>query len=117
MITTGGTPRDHALNRTTSPSAPARDPVVRGVQVTPLWRKSSRSGSQSDYVKVARLAGNSGLRDSKAPDAGRLVLIAESFAALVSRVKRDELNIQGRRRSIVAPTMVGASCLSSRSIP
>ncbi|WP_347814135.1 DUF397 domain-containing protein [Actinomadura sp. 7K507] len=33
------------------------------------------------------------MRDSKAPDAGHLTLSAESFARLVTRMKRDELNL------------------------
>ncbi|MBC6460043.1 DUF397 domain-containing protein [Actinomadura sp. HBU206391] len=64
--------------------------------MTPVWRKSSHSGSsgdQSDCVEVARLSGNIGLRDSKAPDTGHLILTAESFADLIASVKRDELNI------------------------
>ncbi|RAY15693.1 DUF397 domain-containing protein [Actinomadura craniellae] len=53
------------------------------------WRKSSRSNSSGGAcVEIANLAGNIGVRDSKAPDAGHLTLSPEGFAALLDRVKR-----------------------------
>lgn len=61
------------------------------------WRKSSRSGSGADggqdCVEVAALAKVRGIRDSKAPDAGYLALSPESFAQLITRVKRGDLDI------------------------
>ncbi|KAB2371229.1 DUF397 domain-containing protein [Actinomadura montaniterrae] len=63
----------------------------------PVWRKSSRSGSGAgggqDCVEIAFLAGGRGIRDSKAPDAGHLVISPDDFAQLIYRVKRGDLNI------------------------
>ncbi|MFI0405084.1 DUF397 domain-containing protein [Actinomadura sp. 3N508] len=56
------------------------------------WRKSSYSGGTGDCVEVADLAESIAVRDSKAPAAGHLMLSVESFARLVARVKRDELD-------------------------
>ncbi|WP_067486287.1 DUF397 domain-containing protein [Actinomadura hibisca] len=62
-----------------------------------IWRKSSHSGGGGaggqECIEVARLRESVGFRDSKAPDAGHLSFSAEGFAALVSRVKRDELSL------------------------
>ncbi|MFC6881579.1 MULTISPECIES: DUF397 domain-containing protein [Actinomadura] len=55
------------------------------------WRKSSYShGAQdSDCVEAAKLPPNIGVRDSKAPGAGHLVLAPETFAELLARLKQD----------------------------
>jgi hypothetical protein len=58
------------------------------------WRKSTYSGVQEgECVEVADLGGAVGVRDSKTPDAGYLTVSAESFAALVARVKRNEYDV------------------------
>jgi len=66
--------------------------------MTPMWRKSSRSGGsqggQSDCVELAVLSHAVGVRDSKAPETGHLSLSPETFADLVARVKRAELDLQ-----------------------
>ncbi|TYK50950.1 DUF397 domain-containing protein [Actinomadura decatromicini] len=53
------------------------------------WRKSSRStqGTSEQCVELAQLPDGIGLRDSKAPDAGNLVLTRQAFADLVQQVK------------------------------
>jgi hypothetical protein len=61
-----------------------------------IWRKSSRSGNSSEHddcVEVARLPGTIGIRDSKTPETGHLSLPVPAFADLVTRVKRDELDL------------------------
>lgn len=56
-----------------------------------VWRRSTRSTTQGgECVEVARLVSAIGVRDSKNPGAGHLSLPADSFAALLSRVKRGE---------------------------
>lgn len=60
-----------------------------------LWRKSSHSGSGAaggqECVEVAGLSGGIGLRDSKAPNAGHLVLSSQAFATLITHLKRNDL--------------------------
>lgn len=54
----------------------------------PTWRKSSHSGGhEGDCVEIADLNGHVGIRDSKNPDSGHLVLTRRNFAALLSRQK------------------------------
>jgi hypothetical protein len=57
--------------------------------MTVQWRKSSRSGGVNDSacVEVAGAPEGVGLRDSKDPDGGHLVVSGRDFAALVDRIK------------------------------
>lgn len=54
------------------------------------WRKSSRSGGVDDdaCVELGSVTHGLGIRDSKNPDGGHLVLSADRFADLVERIKR-----------------------------
>ncbi|MEW2352976.1 DUF397 domain-containing protein [Spirillospora sp. NPDC029432] len=61
--------------------------------MSPVWRKSRRSGSDpatSDCVEVADLAGSVGVRDSKNADGARLVFGSGDWAAFARRVKNGE---------------------------
>lgn len=56
--------------------------------MTGVWRKSSRSTTQGgECVEVAALLDGIGLRDSKRPEAGRLVLSRKRFGVLVQQIK------------------------------
>ncbi|WP_034516489.1 DUF397 domain-containing protein [Actinomadura rifamycini] len=54
------------------------------------WRKSSYSGGVSDKacVELGRFADGVGVRDSKDPGGGHLVLSVDAFAGLVDELKR-----------------------------
>jgi hydroxymethylglutaryl-CoA reductase len=62
-----------------------------------MWRKStytSTSGT-TDCVEVADLGADLiGVRDSKAPAAGRLAVGREAFAELVAKVRAGELDLR-----------------------
>ncbi|GGU98338.1 hypothetical protein GCM10010182_13670 [Actinomadura cremea] len=56
----------------------------------PMWRKSSRSaeGTSGQCVEVAVVSGGVGVRDSKQPEGGHLVLASAAFRVLLDELKR-----------------------------
>lgn len=51
------------------------------------WRKSSRSGSTSDCVEMARDTERAGVRDSKNPSGPRLAFSARTIDAFLTVIK------------------------------
>lgn len=62
------------------------------------WRKSSYTGGGNDdaCVEVADLGGCVGVRDSKDPDEPRLGVSVRDFGGLLARIRRGELDLDGR---------------------
>ena len=92
--------------------------------MTPVWRKSSHSGSssgQSDCVEVAPLASDIGVRDSKAPKAPHLAFSAADWRRFAGRVKRGEHDlacpIPRRNERALGPMRVEGSSLCIRDQP
>ena len=64
--------------------------------MTPVWRKSSHSGSTgstSDCVELASLPSAVGIRDSKSPRTGHFAISPDDFATLLRKVKRGDLDL------------------------
>lgn len=59
----------------------------------PQWRKSSRSGGQNNCVELAPFPASVGVRDSKNPDAGVLLVPAAAWRAFADQVKAGELDL------------------------
>lgn len=53
----------------------------------PMWRKSSHSGDWGDCVEVAGVPGGAAVRDSKAPEAGRVRVSDSGWRTFLSQVK------------------------------
>lgn len=51
------------------------------------WRTSSHSGTRDNCVQAAGFGRLVGIRDSKAPDAGTLLLTPEQWCALTLQIK------------------------------
>ncbi|MEU8122421.1 DUF397 domain-containing protein [Spirillospora sp. NPDC049024] len=62
--------------------------------MTSAWRKSSFSGGATDEacVEVAELLDGVGIRDSKDPDGGRLIVSGDAFGSLLQRIKEGALD-------------------------
>ncbi|NVI90106.1 DUF397 domain-containing protein [Actinomadura sp. BRA 177] len=58
------------------------------------WRKSSYSGGSTDEmcVELGEIAGGVGIRDSRDPDGGRLVVPGDQFGRLLHRIKAGALD-------------------------
>lgn len=58
------------------------------------WRRSSYStGNGNNCVEMASLGDAVGVRDSKAPDAGALLLPRETWREIAARVKAGDLDL------------------------
>lgn len=57
------------------------------------WRKSSRSHGSGDCVEVTVLAGRVGIRDSKNPYGGILVVSPGQWIKLLRGVKHEEFDL------------------------
>jgi Domain of unknown function (DUF397) len=60
---------------------------------TATWRKSSRSATQGECVEIAQTLTATGIRDSKNPTMGCLILTPAQWAGFLARVKNGELDL------------------------
>jgi len=63
--------------------------VTRSGTVPVNWRTSSFSNGGGQCIEVGELGRATAVRDSKAPEAGHLVLEGRQWASFVEAVKRD----------------------------
>lgn len=57
------------------------------------WRTSSRSATKGDCVEIAQAPTVTGIRDSKNPTGGRLILTTAQWASFLSQIKNGELDL------------------------
>lgn len=62
------------------------------VLASATWRKSKRSGEAGNCVEVALAREVVGVRDSKAPDGGRLVFAPDAWRAFVESIKQGKFD-------------------------
>ena len=60
-----------------------------------IWRKASKSAVNGDCVEVGATAAGraAGIRDSKSPEGGHLAVTPDAFRALLTAVKRGDLDL------------------------
>ena len=57
------------------------------------WRTSSRSATQGDCVEIAQTSTVTGIRDSKNPTRGRLILTTAQWTSFLRQVKNGGLDL------------------------
>lgn len=58
---------------------------------TPIWRKSSYSGVETNCVEVAPMPGGTGIRDSKNINGGELRATGRAWRSFVAAVRTERL--------------------------
>ncbi|MFF5261392.1 DUF397 domain-containing protein [Actinomadura viridis] len=59
-----------------------------------VWRKSARSGTGNNCVEVAAVSGAVGIRDSKAPAVGAVIMSAGAWRDLAAGVKAGRYDLR-----------------------
>lgn len=62
-------------------------------QDTPMWRRSSYSGDGNNCVEVASVPVGVGVRDSKDPGAGVVLVTPAQWRMLSARVRAGDLDL------------------------
>lgn len=79
--------RQDVLDRPENPLRTSRDPRLAHA----TWRTSSRSATDGQCVEIAQAPTVTGIRDSKNPTEGRLILTTAQWARFLSQVKNGDL--------------------------